>query len=75
MNSKGMLVGIASAGLVQQGVEAIRFGTKISTAAVVLDQATAVRQFDVRVAPRERSYTAQEIFREFSPFVVLVETD
>lgn len=74
LNAKGLLVGIASAGLIRQGVEAIRFGTKVSAAALILNQAALARPFDIRVVPRRESYTPQELFREFSAFVVLVET-
>jgi len=74
LNSKGVLIGIASAGLVQEGVEAIRFGTKVSAASLILSQAALARPFAIRVAPRSKDYTPQSLFREFSPYVVLVET-
>jgi len=74
LNSKGVLIGIASAGLIQEGVEAIRFGTKVSAASLILSQAALARPFAIRVAPRSKDYTPQSLFREFSPYVVLVET-
>ena len=75
VNAQGTLVGIASSGLVQQGVEGIRFGTKISAAMLVLQQARLVRKFTIMAVPKERKVlTPPEIFREYSPYVVLIET-
>ncbi len=56
VNAQGTLVGIASSGLVQKGVEAIRFGTKISAAMLILQQARLVQKFTLCLCPRrERS--------------------
>ncbi|MEE9274441.1 MAG: serine protease, partial [bacterium] len=75
VNSKGLLVGIASSGFVRKGVVRARFGAKVSAASLILERARLVQRFDVRVERREKaSYTPQEIFREFSPYVVLIET-
>ncbi len=75
IDSHGKLIGIASSGLVQRGVEAIRFGTKISAASLLLDQAQLAQKFSVTVTPKRRAaLTPEEIFSEFSPYVVLIET-
>jgi S1-C subfamily serine protease len=74
VNSQGTLVGIATSGLVQRGVEAIRFATKISVAALVLGQVQLAREFTIEVVPSKKTITPQEIFQTYSPFVALVET-
>ncbi len=74
LNEFGKLVGIARAGLIQQGVEGIRFGTKLSAASLLFGQAQIEREFTIQVTPRETPMRPQEIFSEFSPFVVLIET-
>ena len=75
VDAAGALVGIAQGGLIQRGVEAVRFGTKVSATSLILGQAKLTRKFSIRVERREKtSYTPQEIFREFSPYVVLIET-
>ena len=75
VNAHGTLVGIASSGLVQKGVEAIRFGTKISAAMLILQQARLVQKFTIMPVPKERKVlTPPEIFRKYSPYVVLIET-
>ncbi len=74
INEFGKLIGIARAGLIRQGVEGIRFGTKLSAASLVLGQAQIEREFTVQVTPRESPVRPQEIFSDFSPFVVLIET-
>ncbi len=75
VTDQGVLVGVASAGLVQSGVENIRFGTKISAAMLVLQQARLVRKFTIMAVPKERKVlTPPEIFRKYSPYVVLIET-
>ncbi len=74
IDSHGKLIGIASSGLIQRGVEAIRFGTKISAASLLLDQAQLAQKFSITVTPRETPMRPEEIFSEFSPYVVLIET-
>lgn len=74
VNQKGQVVGIAVAGLVRQGIEAIRFGIKASTAALILQQARATTSFDVVVTPGgPRPRPPDQIFEELSPHVVLIE--
>ena len=73
MNEKGELVGVALAGLVQRGVEGVRFGVKAAAAALILGQVPAVEKFDVQVRVRKRKQTPTEIFRELSPYVVMIE--
>jgi len=74
VNHRGQVVGIAAAGLVRQEVEAIRFGIKASTAALILRQAGAATSFDVVVTPTEPSAKSPaQIFRDVSPHVVLIE--
>ena len=73
MNSRGLLVGVAASGMIQRGVQGIRFGTKISAAMLILQRARLVRKFSIAVVPKGR-LTPVEIFREYSPFVVLIET-
>ena len=72
VNEKGKLVGVALAGLVQRGVEGVRFGVK-AAAALILEQVPAVEKFDVQVRVRKRKQTPTEIFRELSPYVVMTE--
>ncbi len=75
MNSRGVLVGVAASGMVQRGIEGIRFGTKISAAMLILQRARLARKFSIAVVPKGRvALTLVEIFREYSPFVVLIET-
>ncbi len=73
INSRGLLVGVAASGMIQRGVQGIRFGTKISAATLILRRARLVRKFSIAVVPKGR-LTAVEIFRKHSPFVVLIET-
>ncbi len=74
VNGKGQVIGIAAAGLVRQGVEAIRFVIKASTAALILQQARATTSFDVVVTPAGPPPKApDQIFDELSPHVVLIE--
>ena len=74
VTDQGVLVGVASAGLVQSGVENVRFGTKISAAMLLLQQARLARRFSVSVVPESRkAMKAVEIFRKFSSYVVLIE--
>lgn len=73
INSRGLLVGVAASGMIQRGVQGIRFGTKISVAMLILRRARLARKFSIAVVPKGR-LTAVEIFRENSPFVVLIET-
>lgn len=73
-NQKGQVIGIAVAGLVRQGVEAIRFAIKASTAALILQQARATTSFDVVVTPGGPALKSpDQIFEELSPHVVLIE--
>ncbi len=74
INAHGTLIGIATAGLVQQGVEAVRFATKISAAGVLLGQAQLPRKFSISVRPKQEGpLPPHEIFRRHSPHVVLIE--
>ncbi|MDP6087713.1 MAG: serine protease [Nitrospinota bacterium] len=74
INAHGTLIGIAAAGLVQQGVEAVRFATKISAAGVLLGQAQLARKFSISVRPKQEGpLPPHEIFRRYSPHVVLIE--
>jgi hypothetical protein len=72
LNSRGVLIGIATAGLQMKGGAAITFGTKISAASMILNQATIPTIYDVDV--REKKVMApHEIFQAYHPFVVLIE--
>lgn len=74
VNERGQVVGIAAAGLVRQEVEAIRFGIKASTAALLLQQARVTTAFDIVVAPGgPQRRSPAEVFEEVSPHVVLIE--
>jgi len=74
VNQRGQVIGIAAAGLVRQAVEAIRFGIKASTAALILQQGRATTAFDVVVTPAPLSARSPaEIFEEVAPHVVLIE--
>ncbi len=74
VSDRGLLVGVASAGLVRSGVENVRFGTKISAAMLLLQQTRLARKFSVSVVPKSRKVmNAAEIFRKYSPYVVLIE--
>lgn len=52
INARGELVGVAPAGLVRRGVEGIRFGTKISAAMLLMQQARRTRKFSISAVPR-----------------------
>ena len=74
VNERGQVIGIAAAGLVRQEVEAIRFGIKVSAAALLLQQAQVATAFDIAVAPGgPPRRSAAEIFEDVSPHVVLIE--
>ena len=73
VNDKGELVGVAVAGLVQRGVEGVRFGIKATAASLVLEQVSAMEKFDVQVRARKRKRSPSQIFRELSPYVVMIE--
>jgi S1-C subfamily serine protease len=74
VNQRGQVIGIAAAGLLRQDVEAIRFGIKAATAALILQQARATTAFDVQVTPAgSPSKSPDQIFDELSPSVVLIE--
>lgn len=74
VNQRGQVIGIAAAGLVREGIEAIRFGIKASTAALILQQAQVVASFDVVVTPSSAQPTPPEqIFSALSSQVVLIE--
>jgi len=73
VNDKGELVGVALAGLVQRGVEGVRFGIKATAASLVLEQVPAMEKFDVQVRARKRKRSPSKIFRELSPYVVMIE--
>ena len=66
-------MGVALAGLVQRGVEGVRFGIKATTASLVLEQVPAMEKFDVQVRARKRKRSPSQIFRELSPYVVMIE--
>ncbi len=75
INSRGFLVGVAASGMIQRGIEGIRFGTKISAAMLILQRARLAQKFSIEVVPKGRvALTPVEIFRKYSPFVVLIET-
>jgi S1-C subfamily serine protease len=73
VNARGQIIGIAVAGLVREGVEAIRFGIKASTASLILRQARVPTTFDVAVTPAPPR-EPDEIFGQLAPDVVLIET-
>jgi hypothetical protein len=74
VNQRGQVIGIAAAGLLRQDVEAIRFGIKAATAALILQQARLTTALDVVVAPAGSPATSPDrIFDELSPSVVLIE--
>lgn len=74
VNARGQVIGVAAAGLVREGVEAIRFGIKASTAALILQQAQVATAFDVVVSPTTAAPRApDQIFNELAPAVVLIE--
>lgn len=74
VNDRGEVLGVAVAGVVREGVEAIRFGIKASSAIPLLQQARLTTSFDITVKP---AYTAPrqaaQIFSDVSPSVVLIE--
>lgn len=75
VNERGQVVGIAAAGLVRQGVEAIRFGIKAATAAVIVQQSRAApTAFDIAVTASPRAMSTADIFAQTAPYVVLIET-
>ena len=74
IDAYGNLVGIAQGGLVRRGVEAVRFGTKISAAALALGQAKLTRRFSIRVAKKQKRLTSRAIFKTFHRYVVKIET-
>jgi len=56
-------------------VEAIRFGIKASTAALILQQAQVTTAFDIGVGPAEGAPgSPEQVFEKISPHVVLIET-
>jgi S1-C subfamily serine protease/Flp pilus assembly protein TadD len=75
VNAQGQVIGIAAAGLVRQGVEAIRFGIKASTATVILQQSRAAQTaFDIVVsAAPPPAMSPADVFAKVSPYVVLIE--
>ena len=73
IDAYGNLVGIAQGGLVRRGVEAVRFGTKISAAALALGQAKLTRRFSIRVAKKQKRLTSRAIFKNFYRYVVKIE--
>ena len=73
IDSYGNLVGIAQGGLVQRGVESVRFGTKIATTVFALKQAKLSRQFSIQVKRKKRKYSSREIYKKFSPYVVKID--
>jgi S1-C subfamily serine protease len=75
VNARGQVIGVAAAGLVREGVEAVRFGIKASTAGLILQQAQVTTAFDVVVSPLGAGPRApDQIFNELAPAVVLIET-
>ncbi|MFP6890393.1 MAG: serine protease [Nitrospinota bacterium] len=73
IDDTGALVGIAQGGLVQRGVEAVRFGAKISTAAIALSQARIMQKFSIHVVPKKKTLSSRDIFRKFYKHVVRIE--
>jgi S1-C subfamily serine protease len=73
IDDTGALVGIAQGGLVQRGVEAMRFGAKISTAAIALNQARLMQKFSIHVVPKKKILSSRDIFRKFYKHVVRIE--
>ena len=73
VNDKGELVGIAKGGHVQRGVEGVRFAIKTSAAAMVLEQIPTSENFSIEVRARKRTRSPAQIFRELSPYVVMIE--
>jgi hypothetical protein len=73
IDENGILIGIAQSGLVQRGVESVRFGTKISTTLHALKQAKLSRQFSIQVVSRKRKFSSREIFKRYSPYVVRID--
>ena len=73
IDENGILIGIAQSGLVQRGVESVRFGTKISTTLHALKRAKLSRQFSIQVVSRKRKFSSSEIFKTFSPYVVKID--
>jgi S1-C subfamily serine protease len=74
VNARGQVIGVAAAGLVREGVEAVRVGIKASTAALILQQAQVTTAFDVVVSPAAGPRPPDQIFGELAPAVVLIET-
>ena len=73
VNAKGELVGIAKGGYIQRGVEAVRFGIKTSSAGMILEQTPTSANFDIQVSAWKRKRLPSQIFRELSPYVVMIE--
>ena len=65
IDESGTLVGIAQSGLVQRGVENVRFGTKIATSLFALKKAKLSRQFSIQVKRRKRKFSSREIFKKY----------
>jgi S1-C subfamily serine protease len=75
VKTRGQVVGVAVAGLLRDGVQAIRFGIKASAAALILRQIPIATAFDIVVTPTPAGdRRPDEIFNEISPSVVLIET-
>jgi S1-C subfamily serine protease len=74
VNDRGQVMGVAVAGLVREGVEAIRFGIKASATTALLQQARIATSFDVVVKPAPAPpRPPDQIFAEVSLSVVLIE--
>ena len=73
IDENGILIGIEQSGMVQQGVENVWFGTKISTTLHALKQAKLCRQFSIQVVSRKRKFSSREIFKRYSPYVVRID--
>ena len=75
IHALGQVIGVAAAGLVREGVEAVRFGIKASTPGMILPQAQVTTAFDVVVSPLAAGpRPPDQIFGELAPAVVLIET-
>ena len=73
IDENGILIGIAQSGLVQRGVESVRFGTKIATTVFALKKAKLTSQFSIQVKRRKRKFSSREIFKRYSPYVVRID--
>mgnify|MGYP001029969293 CR=1 FL=1 len=73
LGEKGGLVGVAVGGHIQRRVEGVRFGIKMSAAGLILENIPRSAKFAIEVRARKRNRSPAQIFRELSPYVVMID--